>query len=417
MSDALCTDGCGAVEDRALMTRLLDRASLARLDERMLRPGDEVVRPYRVEGTDCGVAWRGVTLGGAWGALILNGGLTEGEDAPEELLAIAEGDRTLGCRTKLVTEYLGAAGHLETLELATQRRAGAAGDDSSMAAESEAAALLAMGAPRRASQRFEDAAALNSDPRAVWARAYVSSLGVGARELSLRALREVVLHSQPSEARAARRLLQVAPWRDLLLDVRGPAADLDAARRRSALERLRTSPSTTAEWEAVDWLMGVLARTPGASLTGGLRVMAELQPLVPLARHPERMAALFVAGAAPTEEGATMEEVLATCAMSGAQDSVRDGARCMSRVVLGTPLEAAQIVSGLLRVLPLPRRRAMVRWMLDVPGGGAPGATHLFPDAEVNLRMALGLSIQGWVDLDGVRLDRTMVPVSVDPPA
>ena len=52
------------------------------------------------------------------------------------------------------------------------------------------------------------------------------------------------------------------------------------------------------------------------------------------------------------------------------------------------------------------RRRAAVAWMQSQPVD-IEGANALFPHAEVNLRIALGLPVRGWAAIGGPPLDAT----------
>lgn len=156
--------------------------------------------------------------------------------------------------------------------------------------------------------------------------------------------------------------------------------------------------------------MASLLRTPGASLAGALRVIGALQQVVPLERHASLMDAVFVGTARPVSASATMSEILSECGDSGeSTPGQKAPVRCLERILGGTRVEAARVMARLLERLPLQRRRAVLLWMLDGPGGWAASGQELFPNPELNLRLALGLPIGGWVDLEGPRLDTTLL--------
>lgn len=410
LSGALCDGACGEAEDRAVVASTLDDSALLEFESMVLTRAILQAEGGEVERADCGLAWREVGSDSEWASLVRSAGASDPPTKLASMATLSEEDILLGCRTRLLAERLAAGGGREELETLAWRREGAADTGSSMEAESEAATLLGMGAPRRALQRLEDAAALSHDPRAVWVRGYVSASAIGAREVSLRSLREVVLYSSPGEAGVARRLLVIAPWRDLLLGEQGPAEETERRIRRRALEQLFESASSTERWETVEWLVRTLVDTPGASLAGMLRVVAELQPLVPLERHSTLIDRLFAVGGTSPARGGTLSDALSSCgAPSHGGPSSEDGVQCLGRILRSTPVDAARAMAPLLAALPATQRGAVILWMLDAPGGWSPSAEELFPNPEINLRMALGLPIVGWVELEGPRLDSTLL--------
>jgi hypothetical protein len=410
LSQALCDGQCGEAEDREVVTSFVTAAELAELDGWILNVerGRDLTRDD--DHTGCGLAWRELASDSEWARLVRHSVTGDGADDAASLATASEVQPLLGCRTRLLVERLGVIGARDVLEVLAERREGAGEEDSSMAAESDAVTLLAMGAGRRAMQRFEAAAALSSDPRAVWVRAYVSSSVGGAREVSLRALREIVLHSRPDEARVARRQLALGPWKDLMSGDAGPSQETDARVRSRGLTLVWEMGAGGSRWASVEWMMASLLRVPGASLAGALRVIGALQQVVPLERHGSLMDTVFVGTARRSSASATMSEILSECGDSSESTPGRDAAvRCLERILGGTRMEAAQVMARLLERLPLEQRRAVLLWMLDAPEGWGASGEELFPSPELNLRLALGLPIGGWVDLEGPLLDTTLL--------
>jgi hypothetical protein len=140
------------------------------------------------------------------------------------------------------------------------------------------------------------AAAESVDPRSVWARAATAGSSYGAREYTLEALRQVILHSDGLDDPAARRELLLIRLRDVDRDELLRAGDGKAIEAvQSAIQDYLDDAPAARRWSRLDDLLWAIAREARADKLAWTRLRSILEPIVDeqvAARHPEAVAAL-----------------------------------------------------------------------------------------------------------------------------
>lgn len=434
LATAVCPDRCGVDEDRARVAALAapDQmrslgASLAAAG-RAASPAQSGVGPA----SDCGRLWERMLDGDDWAAPLIRAAET-GKLSADVVAARIESDLLLGCGGRLATERLALAGEAAVIERLLDRRMQAFQTSSAIAIESEAVLLLAAAQPRRAAARFEAAAAMSGDPRAVWLRAWGVAEALDAREVSVQALREMVLLSGDDEADRVREHLRLTPLMDVLLERQVvvvpeneggmPGADARRATERTAITHavdrwLERGSLEGDSWGRADALLQLLGRRASDKrMAGRLAAVEVLRDRIPIARHEAaffRLASPRDLWAATAGRDAPLAGPSA-CAATPRADApdISPSTACLAAIVGGDPVTAARAMSSLLQRVPPGARAAALAWMGSRPRGWAMSSDgSLFPDPEINLRLALGLSVEGWGILGGPRLDRTQFPTA-----
>lgn len=225
--------------------------------------------------------------------------------APETGAALAaalESDLALSCSAPVVT-LLAAGVHDLRLASLDERLVHAPELAGSLQRQLHAELALAHGEGRRATELTITAAAEARDPRALWARAVRAGLTHGAREYTIEALREVLLHTPDLADPAARRELLLMRLRDVDgdEDLRSGRASTVEALRAQVAGYLDEVPASQ-RWARVDALLWRLA---SESRTDA-RAWSLLVELVDLdaraAAHPRASAALLAAARAAGAE-------------------------------------------------------------------------------------------------------------------
>jgi hypothetical protein len=238
-----------------------------------------------------------------------------------------ESDLALSCSAPLIN-LLYAGPHLLTLETLDERLIHAPELSASTQLQLHAELALAHGQTARATLLTNAAAAQASAPLELWRRAAVAGRSFGAREYTLEALRQVLLHSDGLADPAARRELVLMVLRDVDADdmVReGNTTAMDALREQLRVY-VEQAPAQR-RWSRVDQLLWSLAGEARADVLAWQRLLEVLDPAHDRSlrtRHPEAVAALERAAAragvsgradvpAPREELAFLSDTEALC--------------------------------------------------------------------------------------------------------
>lgn len=165
-------------------------------------------------------------------------------DAPATgtaLVRALESDLALACSGPIVIPLLVAGLHAPTLDMLDERLIHAPELAGVWQHQLHAELALGHGQFDRAALLTSSAAALAADPRAVWQRAALAGREAGAREYTLEALRQVLLHSPGLHDAAARRELLLIRLRDVDHDavLRDAESEPEAGASRHAHEELR----------------------------------------------------------------------------------------------------------------------------------------------------------------------------------
>lgn len=229
-------------------------------------------------------------------------------DGPETGVALAraiEADVALACSAPLVA-LLGAGLHALTIEALDERLVYAPELSASMQLQLHAELAIAHGADKRALMLTTSAAAQSVDPRALWARAAIAGRSVGAREYTLEALRQVVLHSDGLDAPVARREMLLILLRDVDADDLLREGDPKVVESiRDQLKRTIADAPVQRQWARLDALLWALASEPRADAQAWSRLLELLEPVLQdevAARHPAAIAALQRAAASDGAE-------------------------------------------------------------------------------------------------------------------
>ena len=234
-----------------------------------------------------------------------------------------ESDLALSCSAPLV-QLLAAGPHTLALADLDERLIHAPGLAASMQLQLHAEIALAHGETKRATLQTIGAAAQSERPRDLWARAAVAGRTYGAREYTIEALRQVLLHTDGLDDPSARRELILLRLRDVDVDEILRSGDANSA--QALADQLRThlgeAPSQR-RWALVEGLLWTLAaETRVDSLAWALLLDVVLDDHVRLT-HPEAAAALEQAALGSPEPEAG-EEALADKPADGAQPDLGD---------------------------------------------------------------------------------------------
>ncbi|PRQ09294.1 hypothetical protein [Enhygromyxa salina] len=214
--------------------------------------------------------------------------------APSTGVALAralESDLGLSCSAPLIN-LLHAGGHLLTLDTLDERLIHAPELSASTQLQLHAELALAHGQTERASLLTTAAAAQTGAPLELWRRAAVAGRSYGAREYTLEALRQVLLHSDGLADAAARRELAMIVLRDVDADARVREGDDTAmnALREQLRGYVEQAPSQR-RWSRADQLLWSLASETRADALAWERLLDLLDPAL-RERHPQAVAAL-----------------------------------------------------------------------------------------------------------------------------
>jgi hypothetical protein len=219
-----------------------------------------------------------------------------------------ESDLALSCSAPLVS-LLFAGPHALALADLDERLIHAPGLGASMQLQLHAEVSLANGEQSRASLLTVGAAAQTTRPRELWARAAVAGRTHGAREYTIEALRQVLLHGDGLGDGlvdvAARRALMLMRLRDVDVDEVLRSGDANASEALALQLRAHVAEAPgPRRWALVDVLLWTLAAEPRAdALAWALLLDAVLDDRTRLT-HPDAVAALEqAASGGPEEEG------------------------------------------------------------------------------------------------------------------
>jgi hypothetical protein len=215
--------------------------------------------------------------------------------APTTGVALAralESDVALSCSAPLVP-LLSAGPHALALAELDERLTHAPGLGASMQLQLHAEVALAHGEQSRANLLTVGAAAQTADPRQLWARAAIAGRTHGAREYTLEALRQVVLHGDGLGDISARRELMLMRLRDVDVDEVLRSGDVNAS--EALAEQLRVHVAEAPDphrWALIEALLWTLASEPRAdALAWALLIDAVIDDRIRLT-HADAVAAL-----------------------------------------------------------------------------------------------------------------------------
>lgn len=320
------------------------------------------------------------------------------------LVRAIEADLGLACSAPLVN-LLHAGPHLLALAALDDRLTHAPELSASLQLQLQAEIAAAHGASDRALLLTTSAAAESVDPRSVWARAATAGRSFDAREYTLEALRQVVLHSDGLDDAAARREILLIRLRDVDRDAvlrDGDAKAIEAI--QAALRDYLDEAPTARRWSRLDALLWALASESRADALAWTRLHAILEPIITdevAARHPEAMAALAQASgeqasAEPTD--ASQLKVRRELAQLSAADaicelSIEQSLAAQQLLGLATacnPKKRAQALATLIATAP-EQARADVRARVLAN----PLAAEIEPDRPGVLRSVPALAREG----------------------
>jgi hypothetical protein len=218
-----------------------------------------------------------------------------------ELVRAIESDLALSCSAALV-QLLSAGPHALALESLDERLIHAPGLAASMQLQMHAEIALAAREQNRANLLTIGAAAQTEHPRELWARAAVAGRTHGAREYTLEALRQVLLHSDGLDDVAARRELMLMRLRDVDVDEVLRSGDANAGEALAEQLRVHVAEAPAPRrWALVERLLWTLAAEPRAdALAWALLLDAVLDDRIRLT-HADAVAALERAASGPLD--------------------------------------------------------------------------------------------------------------------
>ncbi|HVI03373.1 MAG TPA: hypothetical protein VM869_31970, partial [Enhygromyxa sp.] len=319
------------------------------------------------------------------------------------LLRAIEADLGLACSAPLVN-LLHAGPHLLALETLDERLVHTPELSASLQLQLQAEIAAAHGADGRAMLLTTSAAAESVDPRAVWARAATAGRSFGAREYTLEALRQVVLHSDGLDDPAARREILLIRLRDVDRDAVLRDGDEKAieAIRSAIADYLQEAPAAR-RWARLDDLLWALAEEPRADAIAWERLREILAPILEeeAARHPEAVQALARAGSAQTSDAepadpstlavrlelAYLSDAPAICELSSAPI---DAQRLLGMATACGPRARAEALAALVEAAPEDARAAVRARIL-----GGPIAAEIEPDRPGVLHAVPALTRDG----------------------
>jgi hypothetical protein len=292
-----------------------------------------------------------------------------------------ESDLALSCSAPLIP-LLAAGPHALTLETLDERLIHAPGLAASMQLQLHAEIALAHGEHSRANLLTIGAAAQTERPREMWARAAVAGRTYGAREYSLEALRQVLLHSDGLDDPAARRELMLTRLRDVDIDDLVRSGDPNAAAQLAEQLRAHVAEAPSQRrWALVDRLLWTLAGEKRVdSLAWALLLEVVLDDQVRL-RHSDAAAALERASLGETQPDASAPDSSAppqtdpgnldflADADALCEAEIRDAepARLVGIATACAPKQRAQALAALLAATPEPARTQLRQRVLARP--------------------------------------------------
>lgn len=259
------------------------------------------------EHADCGVRTAMVSDDDPLGALLWEvlARRSDPTGRGERLAAAFEADPGLGCRGRLVGRALGALEHDVAADRMSERYAHVNGVRSTSTLEAFAVIALAAGRSRQASVWIEQAAALSTDPLALWRRAANDGRRLGAREYELHALRQALLLSRGYEGLELRRALLISRLTDYAVP---PPADVsqqapDRASVVSAVDEHFERLAPAMRWAEGERLLAELRVREVGGAGAGLRLTEVLADRVAPEHHFDAWSAILgVATLAPLLE-------------------------------------------------------------------------------------------------------------------
>jgi hypothetical protein len=349
--------------------------------------------------------------------------------APETGVALAraiESDLGLACSAPLVN-LLHAGLHLLALETLDDRLAHAPELSASAQLQLQAEIAAAYGATGRATLLTISAAAESVDPRSMWARAAVAGRSFGAREYTLEALRQVILHSSGLDDAAARRELLLIRLRDVDSDAILRDGDRKAIEAvREAIRSYLVEAPDSRRWSRLDDLLGALAREPRADATAWARLLEILEPILDdrtSAWHRASIEALTRAASEdPAKDPAKDQGTLtlrpelaalgdadAICELAG---SASEPQRLLGSAIACGPRARAEALAALVEASPTDARANLRALILAGPIAAEvdpdrPGVVHSVPALAregLSLRVAFNLPLDPvWIITESQR--------------
>lgn len=332
-----------------------------------------------------------------------------------ELARALESDLALSCSAPLVT-LLSAGPHALALADLDERLVHAPGLAASTQMQLHAELALANGEPNRASLLTIGAAAQTEHPRELWARAAIAGRTLGAREYTIEALRQVLLHGDGRGEVAARRELMLMRLRDVDVDEVLRSGDANAA--QALAEQLRVHVSEAPgprRWALVDALLWTLASEPRAdALAWALLIDAVLDDHVRLT-HADAVAALEraaigkSAGAGDTAAPRQLDFLADVDALCEYDLESNEPARMIGVATTCTPQQRAKALASLLTHTPEPARAELRTRVLAGPvaiendperPGAARSVSSLARDG-LSLRVVFDLPVEPVFVVDG----------------
>jgi hypothetical protein len=328
-----------------------------------------------------------------------------------------EADLGLSCSAPLI-HLLFAGLHALTLETLDERLVHAPELDASTQLQLHAELALSHGAADRALLLTTSAAAVHVDPRAVWTRAAIAGRSFDAREYSLTALREIIMHSDGFAAAAAQREMLLIRLRDVDRDAVLRAGDVKAVESvRAQLRAYLDEAPRQRRWSRLDDLLWALAAEPRADAQAWALLIDLLVTDDVVARHGEAATALERAAAqpdakpenashAPTPELATTSDTDAICEAALGERSTTTAMQWIGVALACRPRERAEALAALVGLADDESRATLRAQILAGPiaveiEAERPGVLRSVPALA---RQGLGLRVAFALPLDPVWL-------------
>lgn len=282
-----------------------------------------------------------------------------------ELARALESDLALSCSAPLVP-LLSAGPHALALADLDERLIHAPGLASSMQLQLHAEIALAHGQQSRADLLTIGAAAQTAYPRELWARAAIAGRTHGAREYTIEALRQVLLHGEGLGDVAARRELMLMRLRDVDVDEVLRSGDSNAS--EALAEQLRVHVAEAPgprRWALVDTLLWTLASEPRAdALAWAILLDAVLDDGIRVT-HADAVAALEQAASGEPDDATPSDGAGAASPGPGKLDFLADvDALCEYDLEAGDP---ARMIGVATTCAPKPRAKALAALLTRTP--------------------------------------------------
>lgn len=340
-----------------------------------------------------------------------------------------EADPTFVCAGRYATPLMATGGRRIVAAAVSEALSHGLELEAAGGLEAQAEVALVAGHVWRARQLFEAAAGLANDPGAVWTRAARAARAADDRDLELRALRRVLLHSPGLRHDPARRDLLLRAMRDareawevqntelgreaLVRLVDEYVSSFPAAQRWHKLDEVARALSA-GSWrpDAVSILEQALwtpertrQRHPwaAAALTRAAEPEAELPPMEPMDLYGLELHARAGGVQEVPAEVAALAAIDELDGVRLAVASLTRGRQVRARTAIAAAVhggassraEALQILMGMVAKEPA-RKRAVVDWLLEIPAALEPGIDASVPivaDSDVLLRIVFGLDL------------------------